>query len=132
MLDNFHLFKSLHIEASGRQVRSDESWNQQFEIIKNGYGFLINAYMHSKIVSGCFIMHDQDTAIYGVAASDEALMSVGMPLNHFNLWTAISVAYEKGCNSFILGDIEDKEIEDKKLQNLALFKREALPRTSFG
>ena len=123
MLEKFNLFKSLHIEASGRQIRSDESWNQQFEIIKNGYGFLINAYMNSKIVSGCFIMHDKNTAIYGVAASNRTLMSEGMPLNHFNLWKAISVAYEKGCNLFVLGDIEDKKIVDKKLQNLALFKR---------
>lgn len=119
----FQKFKELHINASGRETRSDLSWLHQFDIIKSGYGFLIVAYYNRELVSGCFIMHDQKTALYGVAASDRDLMSEGLPLNHYTLWVAIMNARQKGCETFILGDVKVDKAKDNKAKNIALFKR---------
>ena len=119
----FLSFKQLHIQASGRKVRSDQTWEHQFNIIKDGFGYLVNAFLGDKHVSGCFIMHDQKTALYGVAASDRELMSEKLPLNHFTLWRAINTAALKNINLFILGDVEENEANEKKENNIALFKR---------
>lgn len=119
----FLKFKDLHTKASGRKTRSDQTWDHQFEMIKRGHGYLIAAFYNDKLVSGCFIMHDQHTALYGVAASDRQLMSDGLPLNHYTLWMSIMTAKQIGCRKFILGDVSDNPSLDKKSNNIALFKR---------
>ena len=119
----FLKFKDLHIEASGRKTRSDQTWDHQFEIIKRGHGYLIAAFYNHRMVSGCFIMNDSRTALYGVAASDRQLMSDGLPLNHYTLWMSIMTAKKKGCTKFILGDVSNNPSLDKKSNNIALFKR---------
>lgn len=121
--DLFMKFKALHLEASGRKTRSNQSWHYQFEMIKKGNGYLIAAFYNDKLVSGCFIMNDQYTALYGVAASDRQLMSEGLPLNHYTLWMSIMEAKQKGCKKFILGDVSDNRCQDIKSKNICLFKR---------
>ncbi|MDC1051149.1 hypothetical protein OAQ76_00315 [bacterium] len=121
--ESFLKFKELHINASGRKTRSDLSWLHQFNIIKSGYGFLIAAHYNHDLVSGCFVMHDQKTAVYSVAASNRDLMSDGLPLNHYTLWGAIMNARKKGCETFILGDVNEDNAKDDKAKNIALFKR---------
>lgn len=122
-LEVFMQFKALHLEASGRKTRSDKSWFYQFEMIKKGYGYLTAAFYNDKLVSGCFIMNDQNTALYGVAASDRQLMSNGLPLNHYTLWISIMIAKYKGCEKFILGDVSENHGIDVKSKNISLFKR---------
>lgn len=120
--DVFLKFKDLHVNASGRKTRSDKTWDHQLEMIKRGHGYLIAAFYNDRLVSGCFIMYDQHTALYGVAASNRQLMSDGLPLNHFTLWMSIMTAKQKGCRKFILGDVSNNPSLDKKSNNIALFK----------
>ena len=39
--ENFLDFKKLHLQASGRQTRSDESWDRQYDAIQNNHAFAI-------------------------------------------------------------------------------------------
>ena len=119
----FFQFKDLHFKASSRKTRSDKSWDYQFEMVKKGHAYLVAAYYGDKLVSGCFIMCDHQTAFYGVAASDRQLMQQGLPLNHFTLWFSMMTAKNKGCKKFILGDVGVNESVDNKMKNIALFKR---------
>ena len=50
-------------------------------------------------------------------------MSEGLPLNHYTLWVAIMNARQKGCETFILGDVNEGNAHDDKAKNIALFKR---------
>lgn len=119
----FLAFKGLHLTASGRKTRSDGSWDCQFDMIQRGKGFLVNAYYQNDLVSGCFVMNDQRTALYAVAASNRDLMANGLAVNHFPLWQAICTSRDKGCKEFILGDVVGLNEQEKKMQNIALFKR---------
>lgn len=121
--EGFLEFKNLHIKASGRKTRSDLSWDYQFEMIKLGKAYLISAFYNNELVSGCFIMHNKNTALYGVAASDRKLMSINFPLNHYTLWKSILIAKDKGCKKFILGNVSNDHNLDEKANNIALFKR---------
>ena len=42
--ENFLDFKKLHLQASGRQTRSDESWDRQYDAIQNNHAFAIFGY----------------------------------------------------------------------------------------
>lgn len=117
----FNNFKNLHIVASGRQTRNNATWQAQLEMIKEGFGFLVATSIGNELVSGCFIMHDKDTAFYAVAASDRYRMEANLPLNHFTLYSAIIEAKRKGCRSFKIGNVENTN--DTKIANIARFKR---------
>ncbi len=117
----FKEFKDLHFDASGRKTRSDLSWNHQYGIIQNGFGYLTAGYHDGRMVSGCYIMHDDNTALYGVAASDRNLMSENKPLTHFPLFQSILTAKKKGCYTFNLGDVANSA--EPKANNIAKFKR---------
>ena len=71
------------------------SWDLQFELIKKDKAFLVSAKLNSDLVSGCYIMHDEKTAFYGVAASDRDLMSDKHALNHYPLYLGIKQQKKK-------------------------------------
>ena len=116
----FEEFKNLHFKSSGRKTRSDVSWDLQFELIKKDKAFLVSAKLNSDLVSGCYIMHDEKTAFYGVAASDRDLMSDKHALNHYPLYVGIKTAKEKGCKKFLLGDVT--HTAELKSSSIAFFK----------
>ena len=92
-------------------------------MIKEGSGYLVNVFYKEELVSGCFVMNDSSNALYAVAASDRDLMATGLGLNHCSLWRAISVAADKGCKQFILGDVKEGDYHQEKTRNIAMFKR---------
>lgn len=120
-LDEFKKFKNLHFAASGRKTRNDLTWHYQMDMIKAGFGYLVNAHIDDNLVSSCFVMCDKDIALYAVAASDRDLMRDNLPINHFPLYYSILEAKRRGCKIFKIGDISFSN--DKKLNNIALFKR---------
>jgi len=120
---SFMLFKDLHFLASGRKTRSDKSWDYQFDMIVEGNAYLVNAYLGERLVSGCYILHDNQTALYGVAANDRELMAEGLAINHYPLWQAINMANEKKCKKFLLGNVGIEDQTDQKSRNIAKFKR---------
>jgi len=122
-LDEFKAFKSLHLEASRKVTRSDATWLKQFDMICAGYGFLVNAYFHGEIVSGCYIMNDDQVAFYGVAASRRDLMAENMPINHFPLYEAVRHSRNLGLKQFIFGNVNTDQTDNIKLRNINKFKR---------
>ena len=120
-MQEFKSFKHLHFEASGRQTRSDKTWDIQLQMIENNTAYLVLAFEKTKLVAGVFIQHDHSNAFYGVAVSDRSIMEEGKSLTHSTLWYAINVAKLKGIKNFSFGDISKSS--DDKLNNINLFKK---------
>ena len=121
--DEFKAFQLLHLNASGKVTRSEATWLKQFEMICAGYGFLVNAYYGDEIISGCYIMKDEQQAFYGVAASRRDLMHENMPLNHFPLYQAVRHCRNLGLKQFIFGNVDLDQNNNGKLENINRFKR---------
>ena len=121
----FMAFKNLHFASSGHKTRSDQTWDIQYQMIKNGQAFHINAFdERDELICGVFILHDSDKAFYGVSASNREIMKTGKPVGHWPLYQAILYAKNINCNVFNFGKI-DKEQENgfyDKVDNILFFK----------
>ncbi len=122
-LEAFKAFRELHHKASSRKTRSDKSWDLQYDMIVSGNAYLVNACKKGALVSGCYIMHDDKNAYYGVSANDRELMAKGLAINHFPLWKAIDFAVQKRCEKFLLGDVGIENCKEEKTKNISKFKR---------
>ena len=107
-------FKNLHLEASGRKTRSDQSWDMQYKSIVSGTGFLIYIYDKEKMMAGSFFYTTLHECMYGVAAysRDNKKSNFG----HVSLNAAIRVAQDKGLLWCRLGEI-NFESEPNALSN---------------
>jgi len=95
-------FMQLHINASGKKTRSDESWHIQEQMIFAGEAFALYGYLDSKLVTAGFFPMSKTECYYGVGASERALFDKS--LAHVIIWKAINHAKEIRCNRFDFGE----------------------------
>ena len=117
----FDSFKHFHVKVSGRQTRSDYSWELQFKAIKNERAYLILGYYMGELVSGAYNLYGSDVAYYGVAVNDRELMAKNLPIGHAVLFKSILYAKEIGLKKFILGTIE--KTSDIKINDILKYKK---------
>lgn len=116
-------FRKLHIQESGRETRSAETWHIQYQQILNGDAFIVFGELSGELVSAAFFHHSDRYCIYGVSASIRALFD--KPLSHSILWTAILHAKQIGCSVFDFGEqlfFAQGSPSDKEL-GISVFKR---------
>jgi FemAB family protein len=120
----FEKYKQLHIETSGRQTRSDESWNLQYQMILAKKAFLVVLYdSKNELVGGGYFNYTRDEAFYSVGVYKRELFD--QPLGHLVQFVAISFMKESGMKQYLLGrrhyksDIPSPE---EKLLNISGFK----------
>lgn len=119
--DKFRKFQDFHCKISGRKTRSDESWNEQYEIIKSGLGELILADYNNNLAAGSFFADYSDTSVYFTGVYDRNLFDFG--ISHFMLYEGINRSFERGNTSrFSLGYF-DTDIKDPKWYNIQFFKK---------
>lgn len=120
-LDEMRAFMLFHQRVAGRVTRSERSWELQYEMVKEGQGFVILSEHKGNLVSACLVLHSQTEAHYAVGVYDRALMGENLPLGHYPLWLAVTHARGQGLKRFNLGDVGtgggDKD------RAIALFKR---------
>jgi hypothetical protein len=95
-------FRVLHKEASGRETRSQASWQRQADMVQAGEAFLVLARLKGRLVSAGFFIHTRSSCLYGSSASIRELFD--KPLSHATVWTAILHARVLGCRSFEMGE----------------------------
>lgn len=117
----FNSFKDFHIKVSGRQTRSDYSWDLQFNAIRSNNAFLLLGYMGNKMVSGSYIIYSSENAYYGVAVNDRDLMGHNVPVGHYLLFSSILSAKNLGIKTFKLGGINRNT--DDKISNINNYKK---------
>lgn len=118
-------FRLLHLHAAGRETRSRESWERQFEMLRCGEAFLILGEWEGGPVTAALFQHTPDCCYYGVSASRRELFD--KPLSHAVLWRAVMHAQTLGCAWFEMGEQRYPQQGDPpptpKEQSISLFKR---------
>ena len=95
-------FHALHTGVSGRETRSQATWDVQFQMICNQSGFAVLLRDESgTLVGGGFFAHSRDEGIYFSGAYDRDLFP--LPLGHVVQAKAISVLKERGVRWYLLG-----------------------------
>ena len=118
----FRSFHDLHVDAAGRETRSQASWDIQMEQIRRNEAFLVLGTMEGNPVSGALFLTSPAYCYYGVGASDRALFE--KPLSHAILWAGILEAKRKGIRTFEMGELVHLYGSgySEKEKNIALFK----------
>ena len=116
----FSQFNEFHVQVSGRQTRSEQTWDIQWQMILKNQAFLLLCFLEGRLVSGNLIAHSDVEAYYGVGVYDRALMAEGKPMAHGSLFRAILECKNRGIARFVLG--ETTAGVSVKEDNIALFK----------
>ena len=118
--ENFLDFKKLHLQASGRQTRSDESWDRQYDAIQNNHAFIILGYLDGKLETGGLFFTDDRNCYYASSASNRALFDKG--LMHSIIYSAVEYCMSNDFEFIVLGDKVFDSQSDKKIISISDFK----------
>ena len=95
-------FRELHLKASGRKTRSDETWAIHMRDIQAQQAFLV--YLRNsagEMIGGGFFNLTRDEGLYSVAAYDRALFA--KPLGHVVQYRAIEELKDRGVRWYKIG-----------------------------
>lgn len=92
--------KNLHIQASGRMTRSESSWREQVNAVKNGNAAVVTTYFEDKALSSALFIHNAWTSYYGVSASSP---NPDLPKSHVVMKHAIEHLKKIGFKYLFLG-----------------------------
>lgn len=122
----FEKFRQFHIEVAGKETRTKQSWDLQFEMIKSGKAFLNLGFLQNnseeQLVSGTLVLLGRDEAYYGVAVNDRKIMSLNKPLGHSTIYRSILLAKSLGLKKFNLGPIYFSGMNEKE-KHIGVFKK---------
>lgn len=122
--DVIYKFRDLHIKEAGKETRSIETWEIQYQSIKKGTSFCVLGKYKNEIVSAGWFPIANRHCYYGSSVSKRDLMN--KPLFHALMWTAVIKAKDLGAQFFETGvDIVDdyfSEKPSKKEESIAKFK----------
>ncbi|MGK5094798.1 hypothetical protein WDW89_22660 [Deltaproteobacteria bacterium TL4] len=121
--DAIEQFHQLHVQAAGRETRSDHSWNAQYEMVKAQEAFVILGWLDGKLETAALFPCSSRYCYYGVSASNRDLFE--KPLSHAILWEAILYAKERGCLFFETGSQlfpQQPSVAHTKELNISAFK----------
>ncbi len=120
---DFEAFRMLHLEVSGKETRSRESWDIQLQNIINGKAFLVTAKDNDLLIGGGLFSYTKFMGIYGVGAYKRELFD--KPIGHDVQMKAIEFLKEKGCQWYEIGRrhyLVDRVKPTKKELSISHFK----------
>jgi hypothetical protein len=124
--DVFNLHKMLHHKTSGKVTRSSDTWDIQFDLIKDDKAILIGLKDGDKYVGFSYFAHSHLKAYYG-NSSDDPEYETNIPLEHTIIWTAVEYYSRRNYNTLELGQQKfSSQIFDYPTQkelNISFFKR---------
>ncbi len=116
------LCKELHIACSGKQTRSDKTWQTQWEAIKSRQAIVYFIELNNKIIGFAYFIYDKVVASYFSAAYQRSNQS-DQSLGHLILWEAISDLKKRGIKNLYLGSYTIDLIDgNTKISNIISFK----------
>lgn len=126
--DNFDLrkcddYRSLHFKAAGRQTRSLKSFHLQYDLVRDGQGFLMFVRTKSgQAVAAHFFYRLGIYCLYASSAIDNDIPP-NAGIGHFGLWQGIMAARNLCCKYVDMGQLRLSANPSEKEQNIALFKK---------
>jgi FemAB family protein len=100
--DLFCEHKKLHFKAAGRVTRPDETWEAQFEMIKNNNAVLIGIKTNEAYLAFGYFVYHNGKAYYGHASENPDIDSE-IPFMHVIMWNAIKFFSENDYQALELG-----------------------------
>lgn len=101
--DIWQKFRELHFQASGRQTRSDETWEIQLAGLGQGRSFLVYLLNTAGEMNGAGLFNfTRDEGLYAVAAYNRALQD--QPLGHLVQYRAIEELKRRGQRWYKIGE----------------------------
>ena len=97
----FEEFRLLHLEVSGKETRSRETWNIQKEKIKNKEAFLVTVRDKEVLIGAGLFTYTKDIGRYACAAYKRELFDE--PIGHGVQMKAIETLKERGCKVYHIG-----------------------------
>jgi len=94
-------FRQLHIQVSGKETRSKQTWLAQYDFVKSGEGFVLFGFLDGELVATGLFIHNQTTCYYGVGAYCRDRFD--KPISHALVWMALLHAKQIGCEQFDFG-----------------------------
>jgi len=96
-------FRQLHLYVSGRTTRSIETWNLQFDLMREGRAFSVYIRDSAEILIGAiYVHHTKDEALYVSGVFDRDHKST--PLGHIAHWIAIQELQKRKVRWYCLGE----------------------------
>ena len=103
-VDDIDQFRALHIDAAGRETRSQKTWEKQFDMVRADEAFLVFGRLDNELVTAALFSHSSSYCFYGVSASKRGLF--GKPISHAAVWRGVLHAKKLGCRHLEWGEIE--------------------------
>jgi hypothetical protein len=96
------LYRDLHRKAAGRVTRPKETFDLQFQLLKDNNAILIGMRQDKEVVALTYFIHNGQNAYYASDAKDPDFRS-DVPVQHAIIWQAIRYYREKGFGFLDLG-----------------------------
>ena len=119
----FEEFRSLHLEAAGRETRQKSSWDIQKDQVKKGEAFLVTVREDHLLIGAGLFNYSKHHGIYSVGAYKRELFD--RPIGHAVQMKAIERLKEIGCRTYHLGQkaIDMGEVKfTEKEKSISYFK----------
>ena len=121
-------YRVLHRKCSGKETRSKQTFDNQFEMLTRNQATLFGLLRNNHFIGFNYFLHNQKTVIYMSGADDPEIK--GIPIYHPILWSAICYYQQKEFSLMQLswpagysniGGFSD--YSDEKQLHIARFKR---------
>lgn len=125
--DTHELYREYHYKAAGRITRLKETFDLQYEMLRNNKAVLIGIKYENHFIAFSYFFHNTQAAYYASSSDDDSDLVKGMAFEHSIIWAAIKYYKEKGLNFLELGFALYKEHlfdqpSDKEI-NISFFKK---------
>jgi len=119
-------FRQLSYKCAGREIRPKETYDKQFEILKNNQAVLFCLVHKEQKIAFAHFEYNKDKAFYTVGVDDPDFEK--MPLYHTLIYTAMRFFKDLGVRYIDTGQPSSPSTQflyypDAKQLNIALFKR---------
>lgn len=123
--DDIESFRKIHIVTAGRETRSKQTWEIQYEMVKNGEAFIVMGEYENNLVTASLFLSSLKYCYYGVSTSNRELFE--KPISHAIIWNAILYAKKTGCHYFEMGEQlfpnQGESLLTKKELGISTFKK---------
>jgi FemAB family protein len=110
-IDYWLEIKNLHHHVSGRQTRSDNTWNLQYKMIKKGHAFSTAIYNNKQIIGAALFGVSDFDAYYFVGVYERDMSNLN--LGHQSIYMAIKKSKEINIKKLNLGSLSVPSLYNK-------------------
>lgn len=124
------IYRKLHKKCARKITRRKETFDIQFEMLKNDFASLLGLKHNGKFIGMGYFFHYKKGAVYASGADDPDYEDSKIPIYHAILWKAILYYKKRGCEyleysqpcGFSKVQGFDDYMDEKQI-NISLFKR---------